>query len=382
MNDFLQSLRGGQKDKRAPKTRRGVDNNSTPHYNQTPNYPSGGYQNPRPGNVKRVTRSNSPAKYPGQDIEMPVGNDDFMEKALDVLDGFLKNQERLVDIQQRRILIEERKADALEELVAHFQLNPQPGALMEGVLVSADEGVPGALMEGASVPGDEGVPGERASAEIMERDFYGKVDVEDTPPSHLNSQGDRDSAQQQERGMDTPSYGNERLVLEQPAQVDGDLFSPASPSTARGKQMPRVKDSRKNVEHSVVRAKKRVTRSNEKNEIKKEVKVIKRSRADKAKAEQAKADQVKADQARADQAKTDKGQIKTDEPKVVKVVESPPIEGLLPREEVMHIIESMREKGATFDQVATYLVSIHQPTFSGRGEWHAQTVHRLCNRKK
>jgi len=47
----------------------------------------------------------------------------------------------------------------------------------------------------------------------------------------------------------------------------------------------------------------------------------------------------------------------------------------------MDIIESMRKEGATFDQVAKRLVDLGQPTFSGRGEWHAQTIHRLCSKK-
>lgn len=55
---------------------------------------------------------------------------------------------------------------------------------------------------------------------------------------------------------------------------------------------------------------------------------------------------------------------------------------IMSREAVMEIVNSMRRDGATFDQVAQRLVSLGQPTFSGRGEWHAQTVHRLCNTKK
>ncbi len=55
---------------------------------------------------------------------------------------------------------------------------------------------------------------------------------------------------------------------------------------------------------------------------------------------------------------------------------------LLPREEIMDIINNMREEGATFDEVAKHLIKLGQPTFSGRGEWHAQTIHRLCNKKK
>lgn len=54
---------------------------------------------------------------------------------------------------------------------------------------------------------------------------------------------------------------------------------------------------------------------------------------------------------------------------------------LLNRKTVMDIIHTMRAEGATFDQVASRLVELGQPTFSGRGEWHAQTIHRLCNKK-
>ncbi|WP_321494989.1 hypothetical protein [uncultured Desulfobacter sp.] len=72
-----------------------------------------------------------------------------------------------------------------------------------------------------------------------------------------------------------------------------------------------------------------------------------------------------------------------------KIVASPPASepsigeaaDLMPREEIMDIINSMREQGATYDQVAKHLIDLGQPTFSGRGEWHAQTIHRLCSNK-
>lgn len=53
---------------------------------------------------------------------------------------------------------------------------------------------------------------------------------------------------------------------------------------------------------------------------------------------------------------------------------------LLGRKEIMDMIHEMREKGDTFDQVAQRLIALGQPTFSGRGEWHAQTIHRLLNK--
>ncbi|MCK5096951.1 MAG: hypothetical protein KAR45_02550 [Desulfobacteraceae bacterium] len=63
------------------------------------------------------------------------------------------------------------------------------------------------------------------------------------------------------------------------------------------------------------------------------------------------------------------------------VAATSPDSKLLSREAIMDIIYGMREKGATYDDVATQLISLGQPTFSGRGEWHAQTIHRLCTKK-
>jgi hypothetical protein len=53
---------------------------------------------------------------------------------------------------------------------------------------------------------------------------------------------------------------------------------------------------------------------------------------------------------------------------------------LMSREAIMEIIHTMRGEGATYDQVASHLIDLGQPTFSGRGEWHAQTIHRLCSK--
>ena len=48
------------------------------------------------------------------------------------------------------------------------------------------------------------------------------------------------------------------------------------------------------------------------------------------------------------------------------------------KDEILSLIRSMREKEATFAAIADHLKERGIPTFSGRGEWHAQTVHRLC----
>ena len=345
MNDFLQSLRGGQKDKRTPKTRRGVDNNTSPHYNQPPNYP-GGYQNPRGGNVKRVTRSNVPAKYPVQDMDIPVLNDDFAERALDVLDGFLKNQERLVDIQQRRIIIEERKADALEEIVEYLR----------------SSAVAGDAFQDSPLPEREDALGAYPVEPDMATDGCEKESIGDTAPCFHKDV--RDMGQGFEKSV-TALPTERDLPLDEPAELPpSDLFFQEPIIPPREKPVPgkRAYIKRTDSPHAPhaphAEPRKKNSPASGKKQVKKEVKVIKRPRADKAKTVQTSS--------------------RIHEP----VAPAPAPDGILPREEVMKIIERMREKGATFDQVAKYLVDINQPTFSGRGEWHAQTVHRLCNRKK
>lgn len=48
------------------------------------------------------------------------------------------------------------------------------------------------------------------------------------------------------------------------------------------------------------------------------------------------------------------------------------------KDEVLAMILSMRNDGSTYNEIASHLVSLDLPTFSGRGKWHAQTIHRLC----
>lgn len=48
------------------------------------------------------------------------------------------------------------------------------------------------------------------------------------------------------------------------------------------------------------------------------------------------------------------------------------------KDDILQIIQTMRKDGTTFAVIADYLKKKGIPTFSGRGEWHAQTIHRLC----
>ena len=51
------------------------------------------------------------------------------------------------------------------------------------------------------------------------------------------------------------------------------------------------------------------------------------------------------------------------------------------RGSVLSIVYSMRDEGATYGQIADHLDSLHIPTFSGKGRWHAQTIHRVCRNR-
>lgn len=48
------------------------------------------------------------------------------------------------------------------------------------------------------------------------------------------------------------------------------------------------------------------------------------------------------------------------------------------REDVRKIALSLREKGKTYKEIARHLDEQGIPTFSGKGGWHAPTIHKLC----
>ncbi len=53
----------------------------------------------------------------------------------------------------------------------------------------------------------------------------------------------------------------------------------------------------------------------------------------------------------------------------------------LSKDEIVSLIHKMRSEGSTYNEVAAHLTGIGLPTFSGRGKWHAQTIHRLCQQE-
>jgi hypothetical protein len=47
------------------------------------------------------------------------------------------------------------------------------------------------------------------------------------------------------------------------------------------------------------------------------------------------------------------------------------------RKNAMKIIAAQRKKGLSFEKIARYLENQKIPTFSGKGKWRGQTVHKL-----
>ena len=48
------------------------------------------------------------------------------------------------------------------------------------------------------------------------------------------------------------------------------------------------------------------------------------------------------------------------------------------RDEITRIVLEMRDNGKTYKEIAQYLEDKKIPTFSRKGEWHAQTIHKIC----
>jgi len=256
MNDFLQSLRNGQAEKpRTPKTRKNYDNSY--QYSSGPRFHNYGnsYQPHRNTPMKRPPVSSVPPQAGNQVTEEQ--NMDMLADAIENLvtqvDSLVKNQEYMITVQERTADLLQRQADAIEMVMAHFNISPDKAAPnFEHHYVSSQE---------------------------PEEEFGGTV---------------------------------EELLK---AEMEAERRKPV-----------------KAVEKPVVRKRRKV--------------VSKTPAAPVAKAP------VKAGDTR-----------------------------LMGRDEIMDIIDSMRAEGATYDQVAKHLIDLGQPTFSGRGEWHAQTIHRLCSRK-
>ncbi|MFA6011446.1 MAG: hypothetical protein WC799_15780 [Desulfobacteraceae bacterium] len=50
------------------------------------------------------------------------------------------------------------------------------------------------------------------------------------------------------------------------------------------------------------------------------------------------------------------------------------------KRDIIRIMKKLRKKGGTYKEIAYFLNENKIPTFSNKGHWHAQTIHRLCSR--
>lgn len=358
MNDFLQSIRGHQKDKRTPKTRRSVDHGN---FNTAPNFPNqGNYQSTRAGNIKRpATRGTSHVHLPGDELQPSYAPSlDPFDVMLDMLDVYTKNQEMMITVQEKRIIAEERKAIALEEIAEYLRVITMPSFHEK----SAFKKSPGTSQEPISSDfdaepdgydnGDNDDESDMIPFESLKKDEMLKTEVFESEPVEDEIVDDE--------YVDT-------------SVVDAEYVDTGSINTG--------KESFQDVEYSIKPSLREFTDKDKSTPVK----VIRRRRAEnkgallssttddsrkispdisepKAEAAVAPADGMSAQQEKIQAQRTE--------------------ESLLPRDEVIAIINSMRARGKTFDEVAQHLISLGQPTFSGRGVWHAQTIHRICTRNE
>ncbi len=254
MNDFLQSSNNGQKNKRVPRTRKAFDNNHS--YNSNPKFHSGKYQGVRNENTHRLgnVRQNFQA---GTVEKTTLLSPEAVESIVSLVRTITINQELLIDVQERRLSVEDRKAGALENIAEY--LNSLP---VQGEIETEDD----QLYRDEVFQEEE----EKYSAAASHGQYKGKLYAE---PEQDNTADNNKLA-----NLKTGNMGEEKLSA----------ISPVN-SEARS---------------------------------------------------------------------------------------------VLSREEAMETICRMREHGATFSQIATHLIEINQPTFSGKGKWHAQTIHRLMQKQK
>ncbi|SLM29055.1 hypothetical protein MTBBW1_1670071 [Desulfamplus magnetovallimortis] len=412
MNDFLQSLRGNsQKEKRTPRTRRGFDNGN--QYNTSPGLHQGhgNYQNTRGGNIKRpVTRGSAQPHMPtGADLQPPYIPVEGTDQLAELMDVFTKNQEMLISVQERRVMVEERKAIALEELAEYMRVATSSSTLKKLLALSAGSELPGATIEDTYV-GDGGAETVGESAQMIDsNDFYQenntspnfveeeelffrekvRFDSGSEKSSSLKGSAKKDSLSQfkgkkdtiatQPLKNDSVEESKEKIsqqVSPESSDSQGTPSHTASAMTLESANSDRAPEPKQRNKDVLLRKKGEKTgeaghsvrKSSSKESNSQQVTVLSRKKGE-----------VKTSRKSVSSPSNSSNNIdKKDDLLTSKGSQGK--EGILSREEVMAIIISLREKGCTFDQVAQHLVDLGQPTFSGRGEWHAQTIHRLCKK--
>lgn len=341
MNDFLQSLRGGQKDKRAQKTRRGFDNSN--QYNSNQGFNSHvPYHGTRGGNMKRNATRASAQNHTSMDAQSSFSPSELSESINSLVDIISKSQKAFLNVQEKRVIAEERKAIALEEIAEYLRVISMP-PIRDDSDEYVDQRFDDNSINDEDSDIDSGSPEYQTSHSDLKLKSYREDESEEIELT-LELDVDDDYELTQSASVSSPAKGKSRRVTK--------------PQRERGRRSKKDDLKETEFDRPIENPKKSKTYSSDKRAAKQyknapsepgkeEVKIIKRKKVEKPRAE--------------------------------KRIEH--TEEILSRDEVMKIVYDMRAQGATFDQVAQHLVDLGQPTFSGRGEWHAQTVHRLCNKR-
>lgn len=318
MNDFLQSLRNGQAEKpRTPKTRKNSD--TSYQYNNNSRFSSygggGGYQNTRSHQMKRPQSQGMPQQMgnqmPAEDANITLLAD-ILDNLSNHVETLVKNQDYMVNIQERTADMLERQAIAIERIAAHLNLDPGMDDLSDR-------------------------PQDPDAQPAFENHYTTSREPEDAMEDNLGN------------SWVEPCAAPVAAPVARPAVKEAKRFQ--TPPPVKEPSAPKIETSK-----PVLRKRRKVV-----------TKKIIAPEATRAKAPTTKAP-VSTKAPRPSSAVTAKAPKQMDAK-------------LMPRDAVMDIIDSMRKEGATFHQVAKRLVDLGQPTFSGRGEWHAQTIHRLCSKK-
>ncbi len=339
MNDFLQNLRGSsQKEKRTPKTRRSFDHGN--QYNAAPGFQShGNYQGARASNVKKpATRATLHTHMTGGDHQPPHLSMEPADIMVELMDIYTKNQDLLINVQERRVKVEERKAIALEKIAEYIRVTTSSSTLKELLVLDGE-------ISGVSTDDRSGASSEESSKYAVQKAGFEKELSKAELSYSVSAAGpelDSDEYQAHLAALDDSG------VSQKPFEVPG--------STPETSVEPALELSYNSVDGDGASLSENQIASGE---------TVKKNREKSVKA-----------------IKHKKPLEKIEKETVFSKDKNAGREGLLPRKEIMAIINSMREKGSTFDQVAQHLVELGQPTFSGRGDWHAQTIHRLCNKKE
>ncbi|MBF0377223.1 MAG: hypothetical protein HQK72_07045 [Desulfamplus sp.] len=372
MNDFLQSIRGNQKDKRPPKTRRSFDNSN---FNTTPNFTTqnfqnqGNYQSTRSGNTKRPNTRVSPhAHFHGDDTQpQPPYSPQLnpFDVMLDLLDSFTKNQEMMISVQEKRIIAEERKAIALEEIAEYLRVMTMP-SFQEKFRTNVGD-----------MRSEEPI-----LSDIDESDFDGE-NLQKTSKVNIELKQDKFS------NIDNTLESLSSKDVQEP--IEGEIVDDID-----DEQNINIENSySEDVEYSIKGVANKDL-EDETNIEQQPIKVIRRKKAENREeflvsieedsekfVKEEELSSAKIDILQNRPTATDKDNLTNREApnrESALVDQENDEKKLLSREEIIEIINSMRAKGKTFDEVAQHLIDLGQPTFSGRGVWHAQTIHRICTR--